>query len=168
MISSSQSLLATMSNPSSNLELLHPLSTQVDTLHSVDSAVAMSTSTEEFKEGESAGKGASGHTATDRVHEEGGDELENSEKQMIVQEKQTESEGAKASALAKTEIERGESVEGASVSEISLLVKAIQRIVQGSSTNIKLKIEDTSEKEKTSEDDEEDEENEEPGSGRSS
>lgn len=102
---------------------------------------------------------------------EGADELENSEKQVIVQENQPESEGANASVSTKSEIERGESGEGTSMPEISLLVKAIQRIVQGSSTNIKLKIEDTSEqnsKEETSEDDEEDDENEEPGSGKSS
>lgn len=169
VIFSSQSLSATMSNPSSNLELLHPLSTQVDTSHSVDSAVAMSTSTEEFKESESAGNGDQSHTEPDRVHEDGGDKLENSRMQVIVHEKENMSEDAKASALRKNEIETAESVEGTLIPEYSLLVKAIQRIVQGSSANITLKIEDTSEensKEKTSEDDEEDEENEEPGSGK--
>lgn len=171
MISSSQSLSANMSNPSLNPELLHPLSTQVDTLQGVDSAVAMSTSTEEFKESESAGNVDQSHTEPNRIHEDGGDKLENSQMHAIVHEKENISEDAKASALRKDEIEKAESVEGTPIPEYSLLVKAIQRIVQGSSANITLKIEDTSEensKEKTSEDDEEDDENEEPGSGKSS
>lgn len=118
----------------------------------------MSGSTEDFKERPSTENDTESKTKTDRGVEDGRDNPEESKKQTTAQDEKDAAGGVEASATTKNNTEKEDSAANPTAADISMLLKAFQRVVQGSSSNITLKIEDTSEvsKAKATEDDEED------------